>query len=83
MYQWETDTKDCPPFSGGVLTVCPRCGLQKWKHFVRAFWLCDGSGFISAMYGDEHTGKTWIGVCQGCLANTSMEVVAERWYAHR
>ena len=83
MYVWEGQTKDCPAFRGGPREKCRRCHLEKWKHFLRAFWLCDGSGFCKTMYRQEHTGKTWVDICHGCKPGTSMQVVAEQWYAHR
>ena len=63
--------------------ICVQCGLAKWKHALRAFWLCDGSGFTSAMYEQHHTGKTWVKICHGCKAGTLMVTLADRWYAHR
>ena len=87
MYEWELSTAACPPFVGPPEAVCqrPGCGLEKWKHHVMAFWVCDGACFLHVMYRPGSTKKgtyrSWVDRCHGC--DESMGSLCERWYAHR
>ena len=83
VYRWEQCTIACPVFPGPHTAVCSVCGLEKWKHHVMAFYVCDGAGLCNILCGPERKPRSWKGKagCRGCRG--MLAKLATEWYAHR
>ena len=82
IYRWEQRTEGCPPVEGEPNTLCDHCGLAKWQHCLRAFWLCDGCCLCNTMYEAGEPGSNWLGgKCQGC--RLLINELANSWFNHR